>query len=87
MKLVKNSGTDRVVDELRRSLAPQGTLDIATPAFSLFAFAELHDALGKLERCRLVLPSSGTGDPGLLGPESDRSSRKSSQGALAREGV
>ncbi len=40
MKLLKNGGTDRVVDELRRSLAPQRTLDIATPAFSLFAFAD-----------------------------------------------
>ena len=75
MKLLKNSGTDRVVDELRRSLAPQGALDIATPAFSLFAFAELQDVLGKLERCRLVLPSWRMGDLGLLGSESDRSSR------------
>ena len=75
MKLLKNSGTDRVVDELRRSLVPQGSLDIATPAFSLFAFGELQQLLGKLERCRLVLPSSRMGDPGLLGAESDRSAR------------
>ena len=40
MKLIKNSGGDRVVDELRQCLAPNGTLDLATPAFSLFAFAD-----------------------------------------------
>jgi hypothetical protein len=37
MKLLTNISTARVVDEIRRSLDPAGTLDIASPAFSLFA--------------------------------------------------
>ena len=43
MKLIKNSGNDRIIDELRKILTPQSSLDIATPAFSLFAFSELRD--------------------------------------------
>ncbi len=42
MKLIRNSGNDRVVDELRKSLVAGGTFDVASPAFSLFAFAELR---------------------------------------------
>ena len=39
MKLIKNTGNDRVLDALRSSLTPSSKVDIATPAFSLFAFA------------------------------------------------
>jgi hypothetical protein len=75
MRLLKNSGNDRVVDELRQYLAPQGALDVATPALSLFAFGELNDRLSKLARCRFVLPSSRSGDLALLGAETDRAYR------------
>ena len=34
MKLIKNSGNDRVIDELRRCLTPQATLDIASPTLA-----------------------------------------------------
>ncbi|MHB9129724.1 MAG: helicase-related protein [Armatimonadota bacterium] len=72
MKLIKNSGNDRVVDELRRYLAPQATLDVASPAFSLFAFAEVRELLMNLSACRLILPADETGDLSLLGTASDR---------------
>lgn len=49
MELIKNSGSDRVIDELRQSLKPPASLDLASPAFSLFAFAELRDLLEKLD--------------------------------------
>src|SRR5262245_28351298 len=75
MKLLKNSGTERVVDELRECLAAQGVLDLASPALSLFAFGELHDLLSQLASCRLVLPSHCLGDPELLSAESDRTYR------------
>lgn len=58
MKLIKNTGSDRVIDELRRTLAPPSSLDLASPAFSLFAFAELRDLLEKLDACRVVLPAN-----------------------------
>lgn len=75
MKLIRNSGSDRVVDELRRCLTPQGTLDVASPAFSLFAFAELREWLAQLAKCRLVIPDIMAHDLALLGTDTDRASR------------
>ena len=63
MKLIKNTGSDRVIDELRQTLAPPSSLDLASPAFSLFAFAELRDLLEKLDACRVVLPATNWGRP------------------------
>ncbi|MBI4872627.1 MAG: hypothetical protein HY814_13785 [Candidatus Riflebacteria bacterium] len=86
MKLIKNTGSDRVVDELRQVLTPSASLDVASPAFSLFAFAELQDLLSKLDACRLVLPSANGIDLGLTGTDADRASRNTLQAPwLARE--
>src|ERR1019366_1576164 len=49
MKLVKNTGADRVIDELHRSLMPPSSLDLASSEFSLFAYAELRDLLDSRE--------------------------------------
>ncbi len=75
MKLIKNSGGDRVVDELRQCLVPHGTLDIATAGFSLFAFAEVQELLAKLAQCRLVVPDGDAADLTLLRGPSDRAYR------------
>jgi len=72
MKLIKNSGDDRVVDALRSSLAALSTLDVASPAFSAFAYGELRELLGKIAKCRIVLPDDQVGDLSLLGSSSDR---------------
>ena len=74
MKLINNSGADRVIDLLRPHLMPGHQLGCVTPSFSLFAFAELRDALTKLERVQLILPPT---DDGLdfLGGENDRAAR------------
>ncbi len=40
MKIIKNSGNDRVVDALRESLVSHSALDVTSSAFSLFAFGE-----------------------------------------------
>jgi hypothetical protein len=73
MKLLKNQGSDRVIDELRASLAPRGGLDAASPGFSLFAYGELRETLNRLTSFRLILPSS---DPSALtGSDSDRAYR------------
>src|SRR4051812_3038947 len=86
MKLLKNSGTERVVDDLRQNLTPDGALDIATPALSLFAFAELREQLTKLEASRLVLPGTASGELGLLGGRADRPFRNGLQSRwLAKE--
>jgi len=75
MKLIRNTGSDRVFDELRRTLAPPSSLDLASPSFSLFAFAELRDLLEKLDTCRMVLPATNGNDLGLTGSQTDRGFR------------
>lgn len=75
MKLLKNIGNDRVLDFVGAVMVPGCTLDVASPEFSLFAFAELRDAFGKIAGCRLVLPGPEKNDLGLNGADADRGAR------------
>lgn len=75
MKIIRNIGNDRVYDELRSSLAPPSSLDLASPVFSLFAYAELRDVLDKIDACRIVLQGASEVDLGLVGSETDRAFR------------
>lgn len=75
MKLIPNVGNNRVIDELRNCLGDNSDLDLATPSFSLFAFAETQEALAHIRQCRMVLPSGEITDLGLLGSEWDRAFR------------
>ena len=71
---------------LRQTLAPPSSLDLASPAFSLFAFAELRDLLEKLDACRVVLPATNGAELGLTGSDADRAFRNRLQLRwLARE--
>jgi len=74
VKLIRNSGTDRVIDLLRPQITAARQLDVVTPAFSLFAYSEMLHELAALERCRLVLPPAGT-DLAVLGSDADRAAR------------
>ncbi len=65
MRIIKNTGSDRVIDELRQTLALPSPLDLASPAFSLYALGELRDLLERLETCRVVLPAAHEGELGL----------------------
>jgi len=86
MKLVKNTGSDRVIDELRTLLVSNSSFDLASSEFSLFAYAELRGFLDKLEACRIVLPNAEAQELGLTGSDADRSFRNSLQLRwLARE--
>ena len=75
MKLLKNQGSERVIDELRASLTSGGGLDAASPALSLFAFGELRHALRRLAISRLVLPAAQVDAQALLGSDLDRGYR------------
>ncbi len=75
MKLLKNQGSDRVIDELRTSLAKGGGLDAASPALSLFAFGELREVLRRLSGSRLIVPHPQADAQSLLGSDADRGSR------------
>lgn len=75
MKLIKNSGNDKVLDVLRASLGSAEAIDIASPAFSLAAFAELRTSLETTKHVRLVLPAVEDGGLNLLGSVADRAFR------------
>jgi hypothetical protein len=75
VKLIKNTGDNRVIDEVRAALGPQSKLDIATPTFSLFAFGEVRELLKDITRCRLVIPTLPDSEPQLFGSDADRPSR------------
>ncbi|MCX5908763.1 MAG: hypothetical protein NTY64_16690, partial [Deltaproteobacteria bacterium] len=75
MKLISNTGTNRVIDTLRQSFPSGAALDIASPFLSLFAFAELRDLLNNTTHSRLILPLDADGDLTLLGSAADRPAR------------
>ena len=86
MKLLKNQGSDRVVDELRTCLTTGGSLDAATPDLSIFAYGELRKTLRELSGCRLLIPLAERFPLALLGSAADRGYRNQlSAYALARE--
>jgi len=74
MKLVRNTGTDRVIDLLRPGLKAGRRLDVMTPAFSLFAFSEMLHEVATLVQCRLLLPPASA-ELAVLGSDADRAAR------------
>jgi hypothetical protein len=84
MKILQNTGTERVVDVLRSCIRSGDRLDILTPSFGVFAYDALREELKGLESVRIVLPPDTDG-LALLGTVADRASRnKLEQAALAR---
>lgn len=74
MKIIGNTGNERVIDLLRPWLKTGHQLDMATPAFSLFAFAEIHEELSRMAGARIVLPTDMQALD-LLGTGVDRAAR------------
>jgi hypothetical protein len=74
MKLVRNTGADRVIDLVQPLLEPDKQLDLVTPSLSLFAFGELLEGMSRLAKARLLLPPEGA-DLAFLGTEADRAAR------------
>jgi hypothetical protein len=72
VKLVKNTGDNRVIDEVRAALGPLSNLDVATAAFSLFAFGETRALLKDVAACRLVVPTQPNSEQQLFGSDADR---------------
>src|SRR5689334_5973288 len=86
MKLLQNSGTNRAIDRLREWLTKGSRVDLVSPSFSLFAFAEFKDELDRVEACRLLLGQLDAITPALFGSEADITFRSRLQGRwLARE--
>ena len=71
MRLLRNSGTDRGLDRLREWLTQGAHVDLVSPSFSLFAFAELKDVLNRVDQCRLLLGELDKIAPALFGGDAD----------------
>ena len=86
MKLLQNSGKQRVIDELASINRETIQLDLATSGFSLFAFAEVHLLLSELINARLLLslPDHIPADLGG-GPEERPNRNRLIVRSLARE--
>src|SRR4051794_11147471 len=74
MKILRNAGTQRVIDLIRPWLTSGNQLDVITPSLSLFAFAEILEEASKLATARLLLPPEGT-ELSFLGIQADRAAR------------
>ena len=79
MKIVRNTGTDRVIDIVRPWLQADNRVDLASRTLSLFAFGELVGDLARTAKARLVL-SPDEADLDLLGSVADRVARNGLQG-------
>lgn len=74
MKLIHNTGADRVIDLIQPHLKHGNQLGCVTPSFSLYAFAAMREALSDLDRVQLILPPDD-GALEFLGAEGDRAAR------------
>jgi hypothetical protein len=79
MKLLRNTGNDRVIDRLRDWLQPSSAIDLMSPHFSLYAYSETRDYLPKAGQCRILLGADGSTDF-LYGGPGDIAARGKLQG-------
>ncbi|KRD72065.1 helicase-related protein [Ensifer sp. Root278] len=85
MKLLRNTGNERVIDRLRDWLASGASVDLMSPDFSLHAFAETREMLAKPGRVRLLLGEQDSLTQSLFGGPADIAYRSKLQGRwLAR---
>ena len=74
MRIVRNTGTERVIDIVRPWLRAGNRFDLASRTLSLFAFGELAGNLARAAGARLILPPDEA-DLDLLGSVADRAAR------------
>ena len=78
MRIVTNTGADRVIDLMLPEMKPGHRLDAVTSALSLFAYAAAMSESNQLEKARLLLPRDDI-DLERLGSEADRTARNQLQ--------
>ncbi len=85
MKLIRNTGNERVIDRLGDWISSGATVDLMSPDFSLHAFAEARGLMKKTGSFRLLLGEDATEGRSLFGGASDITYRNKLQGRwLAR---
>jgi hypothetical protein len=80
MKLIRNSGNERVIDRLREWLAQGASIDLMSPTFSIHAFAEVRELFERAEKCRLLLGEEAALAGSLFGGPADIAFRGQLQG-------
>ncbi|MBF0247210.1 MAG: DEAD/DEAH box helicase family protein [Alphaproteobacteria bacterium] len=75
MRIVTNTGNDRVFDVLASHLERGASASIASADFSLFAYDQLRRQVDGLKNCRIVVPSPSVAEAALTGADFDRPSR------------
>ena len=78
MRIVTNTGADRVIDLMLPEMKPGHRLDAVTSALSLFAYASVMSESNQLAQARLLLPRDDI-DLERLGSEADRTARNQLQ--------
>ena len=79
MRIISNTGTERVVDLIQPWLRPGHQMDLASESLSLHAFGELAEKLLRMAKVRLVLPPDEA-ELNLFGCDADRAARNRLQG-------
>lgn len=85
MKLITNSGTERVLDELRTWRTEKTPINIMSPCFSVHAFDEVAEQFEKAADFRLILGNDQIVAQGLFGGPNETAMRAKLKGRwLAR---
>ena len=79
MRIVSNTGRDRVVDLIHPWLKPGCRIDLTSSTLSLHAFGSLRELLNSAEKARLILPPIGS-KLDFDGSDSDRAARNQLRG-------
>jgi hypothetical protein len=74
MKIIGNTGAERVIDRWRQAGTECTSLDVVTPHLSVFAFAAMRNELEHMQRARFVLPADIDALQ-TLGSPADRAAR------------
>ena len=74
MKLVTNSGAQRLIALVKLWLEPGKRADVVSSCLSLFAYSEVMTEVNKLDRVQMILPPTSS-DLGILGTSADRGAR------------
>ena len=74
MRIVRNTGLDRVVDVVRPWFGAGNRVDLVSRTLSLFAFGQISGDLSQMAAARIVLPSNEA-DLEFLGSIGDRAAR------------
>ncbi len=79
MKLVSNTGSDRVIDHLTQTFQSPSQLDMLGSTLSLYAYEGLRSLTRNVKHCRAVVPANIL-ENGMQGGRKDRSARNRLQG-------